>query len=560
MGRRFPFRGNLVPAALLLAGTATAPSQERPPESSGIEENVEVRLVQMTIFAVDSQERPVLDLEPSEILIKDQGKRIEAAFLERVAVPEPPDTFARLFVNLPGGPGGPLSSSSSAAARFILFVDVENEPPIGHEERAAALSEFVAHSLQSTDQVAVMSYDGEARLETSFTTDQEEIRRAVTRAYGLRGRPRLDRTRRMRDLIVRLRSCDDTACVDSATAAYGFECRTSAQDFIRALEGTVRYAGGLRGRKTVLAITAGSSLDLSHEIAEAINYARGIGSAVAPVDTDLAGSANLQQLDEITRLAIEQGVTLHFVTQPLRGGGSFGAAESPLPASTATPLETSYAQAQREMSLVATSTGGNVVIDADPRLGLDRALELERSGYVLGYYLDAPPKPGSLRRVKIDTTRRGVRIIAARGYAPVSELEETIRAELTASDRPSIFPDGRRRISFALDVDPQELGYKVTKKEAITNFTLETAVYRENGPILTRTYHFVSHSYDKSNWKKDEIEPLQIRGWVEVPPGRYELRLVIRNPRADRQGEFSEILEVPPPDPQSSTEDADSLD
>ena len=530
-------------ALMSAAVVAGSPLAREDPVPSELRETVEVRLIQLTVLAVDADGRPVTDLEPDEIVVKDKGKRYVVEFLDPVEIPEVPAVRARLFVNVPGGPSRPVPTGGGARDHFLLFLDIENEPPLGRKEYREGALRFARDGFDASFQVAVMSYDGEINTESPFTTDREVMLQAVEAAYRRRGRPKLSRVRAMRNLITRIASCADRVCINDATASYALEVRSHGEDFIRALEGVVRYASGLEGRKVVMAVSAGASLNPSYEINEAIRYAR--GNFDAPPAHEDEGSANLTRLDALAQLANRHDVTLHFVSRPPEGLSSFAALARPSASPGADPIGASFAQAHREMSQMARATGGRLEIREDTDRGLDDLLWLERQGYRLGYYLDAAPRPDEVRRVNVACTRPGVEILVPRSYYRGDGTKKKVETTMSLSDRPSVFPDGRRRIPFTIEVDPRSLGYRVKGGEARTDFTLATTLRLEDGRTLASTYHFVRHAYDKKQWKKKDIEPLAITGWVEVPPGSYEVAVEITNPRSQRLGRISRPLVVP---------------
>ncbi len=518
---------------VILLTSAVDAAQEEPAAVSTLEERVEVRLVQIAILALDEAGNPVTDLRPEEVTVLDRGKPVEVAFLDPIGPQPVPPVRVRLFVDVPGGPAGPVTNSGGEPRFYILFIDIDNEPPLGRAETAEAVLRFASESLDPSDQVAVVSFNGEINLESAFTTDPLEIVTAVASAFERSRRPRLDRGRRMRNLMVRIRACDDLSCISSATSSYELEVRSHGRDFIRALDGIVRYAGGLEGRKTVLAVSHGSALNPDYEVAEAINSVMGAGFAPPFGEGDL----NLEMMDKIIELAIQRRVTLHFVSQPPRGRDAFGAWAATFPSAGARPLEAMQVQAQREMSHIAAATGGRLVVHGDPDHGLKKAIDLERSAYLLGYYLDRPPKPDKYRRTKITTTRRGVEIISPRGYYPNKRPRKRVDGDLVLGEPEASDPavDGWQRIPFTISLDPQDLGYRSKKGVVSTNLTLETMVLLDDGRSLARAYHFVNHEVDAS---EKETEPVEIRGWAEFPPGAYELRVVVRNPRASSEGRF----------------------
>ena len=51
---------------------------------------------------------------------------------------------------------------------------------------------------------------------------------------------------------------------------YGDEHRPQTRDYLFGLEGVIRYAGGLKGRKSVLAVSHGVPAETTTEVLEAM--------------------------------------------------------------------------------------------------------------------------------------------------------------------------------------------------------------------------------------------------------------------------------------------------
>ena len=93
--------------------------------------------------------------------------------------------------------------------------------------------------------------------------------------------------------------------------------------------------------------------------------------------------------------------------------------------------------------------------------------------------------------------------------------------------------------------EAERLGYKLAGEEASADFSLLLRVLGEDGQPLAEAYHLVHHSYPRGAWQSRNIEPVQFPGWVELPPGNYQIVASVRNLAADRQGHSAQAISVP---------------
>jgi VWFA-related protein len=495
---------------------------------------VEVRLVQLRIFALDKEGRPVTVLRPEEVRIQDGGRTYEAAFLDPMKDREDPGAHIRLQLLAPGGPKGPAEARDGAPRSWIPFLDRENEPRQGRDAMIAGLESFIENSFGPADHVAVHSYARETRMETSFTNDRKALERAIrdTCAHPTRSRF-VNRERLIRLLVMQLRACDgDPDCAAFSGESHRAEVNLGADNWLDALEGVLRFASGSRGRKTVLVASPGWALDAGSEIS--------VASGLLP----RAGLGN-PRLETLTELATKLDVALHFISPPVDPLGA-----GPIDVSFTGPVDAALGASQRQANAehwwMAEPTRGRVFEAEDPAVGLAEAVTLERSGYTLGSYVEDPPRPNRSRRIRLECTRPGVELVGPRAYFHEVEPPGSIRGELQiVSSAPVSAGDSAvRRLQFNILIDPEDLGYRRAKGEVQANFGVEVTVHTEGGLPLARVYHFIQHAIDRKIWREDDLEALPIEGWVELSDGTYELRVIVTNPRDGSEGRYSRQLTI----------------
>jgi VWFA-related protein len=535
-------------------------------ETPAFREEIEVRLVQVPILALDRRGDPVTDLRADEIVVKDRGQRRQPAFLERFVEPgtesEPLPSVA-LHVDLPGAAERATTSGGAQSRNLILLIDVENDQPLGKERAARDLSRYVEQGLDEAYRVAVLAFDGELSVELAFTRDRAVVAAAIRRAFDRPPRPQIDLQLRVRELIDDFERCvvkgssttapidsrlGDESCMESVAYDYSDEVRPRAESFLTALEAVVRYAAGLDGRKSAVIVSHGVAVEAAAELREAMAAVFG--------DTAQIGMASLQsmsgegarlQLDDLLDLAIRSEVTLHFVDRTQMPAGTGSARQGSAYAPGARPIETAYTAAQTDSQQIAVSTGGTFIASQDLYDGVERAVALESAGYYLGFYTEGYLARDRLTRVSIESTRPGVRIAHSRGTYAAAQgqtAEPMVRGKI-ALLQPTATTPTRLEVPFQVSADPRDIGYQRVEDSAVANFTFHLIVEDEQGRALADSYHFVNHSYPWSVWQSEAAEPILIGGRVELPAGRYRIVAKFANPRwPDRGGTLQRPLTV----------------
>ena len=170
--------------------------------------------------------------------------------------------------------------------------------------------------------------------------------------------------------------------------------------------------------------------------------------------------------------------------------------------------------------------------------------DLERGGYLLGYYLDEPLSPKQLAKVNVKSARKGVRILHRRGYYARDGSERSAAGSLVLGVPLSLEEDGRsgQFVPFTIVADSTKLGYELSEETASANLTLSVRVLSTDGRVVAETFHFFGHSYPGRAWQSGQVEPLEIRGWTECSPGNYRIGVLLRNPKTGDSVELSEAV------------------
>jgi VWFA-related protein len=514
----------------------------------------------MPILATDRQGRPILDLKQEEIVVEYRGERMKVAYLESARpADEGQRTYdAKLYLEAPGGFDVPVTSAGLRANYVIFFIDVDNDDPLRKDVALDNMLSFVQTSMEPGTRIAVVSFDGEVHLELTFTEDRSAIAGALRQAWARRGQPRLDLRGQVRQFLGLLDQCllstdefgratGDQGCIQQRAMEYAEQLRPRADAFVTALSETVRVAGGLHGRKAVVAVSHGIAADPANEILEAVRSVYGPGTTVSNLQLDLGfGGTPRTKLAELLQLALRNKVTMHFVDRTRPPTFDIDASRSrPLQPGTR-PVEVAYTAAQEDLKEIAGSSGGVFVSSPDLISGLSAVRSAQNGSYELGFYVDDSIPSTSLIKFDVDATRKGVRITHRRGFF-ASSLAKSLAVKGTivlGPPSPRESGSAGAKHSFRLLVDPRTIGYSKSETEYAADLTLHFLVQTYDGKDVVDSFHFLHHAYPEDIWKAGSMRPISIRGWTELPPGAFLLTAWIRNVDSGLEGQITNAVEV----------------
>jgi VWFA-related protein len=558
----------LVPVIAMTAALATevtdptlARQTETPVAESGVEETVRVVLVQLPLIATDRKGNPITDLRAEEIIVKQGRRRLTVEYLEpirREVEGTGPLPAVRLSVDAPGGWGKPLRSTDGEPDYVAFFVDVENDDDLRRQEAVDKSLAFVREDLHPATRAAVFSFDGQLHLDLPFTDDREAIAGGLLQAWGRNPiRAKMNLESRVRGLVNGFEDCllpggdsfsrrTDPQCTRDVAREYAAEERPRAEAFLDSLKEMLDFLGGISGRKTVVAVSHGVAADPVPVIAEALRGIVGNSSQIGNLQLYMGfGETPARKLQDVQRLAVQNKVTLHFLDRSAAPTSDFGAKSGRILFPGTAPAKAAFTAPQADLQELAATSGGIFLAMTDVTSGL-RRIERGRSGsYELGYRLDAPLSDRQLGHVKVSTTRRGVRLNHRRGFKAPSRTQPADGRIVIepVTERPAAGAVGKPH-RFTLEFAPRQIGYREGETDASATFTLFVEVADGQGRERVGSCHLIQHSYPIELWKADDVAPVTIRGWVELPSGEFILRAKLRNTLTGWDGEIVETIVV----------------
>lgn len=510
-----PHRGSrrVCLVALLLAGVGAIPhtvAQEHPTFPSGI------ALVKVDVVVVDRDGKPVRGLTSADFRVFDEGRERPVVSFEAVVAP-PPMTEGEAAAKPPRVSTN-VGDGARAAKPLLLFVlDGMRPSPMGTLRATRVLREFVGANPGLDADVTFASTDS-AKTWTGRAWDLRapgDFDRVIS---GVLGPPAPSGA----NLDPRgLNSATAPGIVPAgARATMG---RMAEDTRSKALTDMMeRFSAQRTGRTTMILLTEGV----------------------------IVGPFNRRTDDVVGRAArhrvVIYGLDIRGLTTPATGADSPSMPGSDGDGSRPRFRMDSSASWAEEMAL---ATGGRNVRGTES-LGVALAGLVEESldYYLLGFEPDAGARPGRMRSMKVklaqgdhDVRARLAYMVPRPGEGPASlPLPLAVAAFVGGPAK-----EGRSRVRLVLEVDPS---------------SLEPAPGEGSGRVaLDSQIDFVPLAGGKARREehRDEVRLTpQLRkslggAWlplvrdVELGPGRYEARVVLRDPAAGRSGAVKHAFEVP---------------
>jgi hypothetical protein len=341
----------------------------------------------------------------------------------------------------------------------------------------------------------------------------------------------------------------DEQCLRDLANDYQGEVDPRAREYITALKDLVSYLSGLEGRKSVIALSHGLPIDSAPVLTAAATSLFGYDLAMDFQRYVGFGSSPRQEMDQLLQLLVRSRVSLSFVDRVAAPSTDFGASRGEMLHEGTAPSRAEYDATRADLEEMATVSGGTFRYSADVADGLRQTLDLLDGSYELGFDLDEYVSAKSLEKVKVSCTRKGVKLVHARGvYVPKQQSAAVMKGRFVLS-RPTPAGDpaaATLRQPFRLEIDPKAIGYKAAGGEMEASFTINLSILSVSSGRLAETFHFVTHSYEAALWKGGDIAPVTFSGWVEAPAGSYILRAWVRNSESGQEGAISGPIEITP--------------
>jgi VWFA-related protein len=559
-----------LPAVLVLSGAVSA--QDKPPAKPATTPvfSSDVSLVLLPVFVIDGDGKAVRGLSAADFEVQQDGRPAEVVSFRYVDTTDADEQDE-------------LKVASAARRRFLLLFDKSFTDLPGLDRSRRAASDFVRRKLSPSDLAAVATFDTQngIRLLANFTDDRALLVHAIN-TLGVPSLARItDPLGLAADLSVAdLRSTETLedgattqALTDSYTRALVMRMRNADEQLymqqvsvlLQGFEGLAAALRGVQGRKQILYFSAG--FDARMLVGQWGNEQRMSSEAVTrgqlwEVDSlGRFGDSRLRDsLGAVTRSLAAADTVVHSIDVTGLGGDSSlqrNATRDDLGRDTTN---------RESLGFFARDTGGRLFDNANNLSpALAEMLEMTSRYYVLGIQPDQASQPGAFHKLKVKVARKGVKLSHRPGYfeksAPASQ-RTTLQRQFDLAELVVTGGDGRNDLPFTSLCLPfpspgetQTLGLVVQVPRASLPWSsgvpVGVEVYGYAVADDGTVYDHLAQSLQLDPARADpqgRAHGLSLYGTFEVPPGRYTIRLLVREAASGKSSLRMLDVTVPPYD------------
>jgi len=435
---------------------------------------------------------------------------------------------------------GPMPASTFAGRRLmVLLFDVSSMQPEDVQRAVDSATQYVDKQMSPADLVSVITIGTTINVLTDFTSTKEDVHGALaTLAYtdGTATPPPAAATSETDESNA---SSDTTATDETGFDTFNNDVR------LRALKTIAETLGPIEQKKAILYFSAGmqrSGDDNQVELRAAIN-------------ASVRGNVAIYAIDSRGLQAVAPGGD---ASRGSRGGVGLFSGDS---------VRQQFQQltaSQDSLTTLAADTGGRAFTDSnDFGEAFSRAQRDLSAYYLIGYGSTNTTKDGRFRKIEVKVNRRGTKIEARSGYYAERDfahtnrqdregvLDEQLSAAVSLTDLPLVVGTGwfrqeanRFYVPIALAVPgsavPPPLSPTPGNK---VSFDVRGIVRDEQG----RTVGRIKDTLDVNGAEGGSLSGKLVlyQSGVTLPPGRFSVKVVVRENSTGTIGSFEAPINVP---------------
>ncbi len=538
-----------------VAGTVVSAGQNPPPPPASQPQQptfrVQVDYVEVDVVVTDRNGNLVRDLKKEDFQVFEDGKAQTINTFTHVDIPiERGDR--PLFADSPIEPDVRTNDRPFDGRVYVMVID-DLHTRFGRTQRVkAAAKQFIQQRLGANDLMAVVHTFGATDNSQEFTNNKRLLLAAVDKTHGQKlDSATANKTREYYTTQGLRQPGDPLNDPDDQQRSY------NATNTLRTLRNIAEWFQSVRGRrKTILFVSEGIDYDLNELIPQN-------GS------THRDATQIIDETNQVIQAATRSNVSIYGIDP--RGLTDLGDESIEIgsypddtslgvgPGSLLNELRTS----QDSLRVLSDETGGFAVVNRnDFTTAYDRIVEDNSSYYVLAYY---PPdaRPGRVHKIDVRVSRPGLTVRARKGY---------VTPKKATADKPNPKDNRTPEIKAALDSPLPISGltmhvFAAPFKGTAPNASVLLGVELRGRDLQLAANDQIQLSYVAIDAKgktqggntdvvsmtnlrpetKNRIEAtgLRLLNRIEIPPGRYQVRVAAHDASGGNVGALEYDLDVP---------------
>jgi VWFA-related protein len=539
---------------LLLVTLAQTPPQ--PPSQPPVTFKVEVNYVEIDANVTDEQGNFVRSLTKEDFQVLEDGKPQALTAFSMVDIPiervDPP-LFSKAAI-----PADVVTNRRPFEGRvFVLVVDDLHTRFNQTARTRAAARQFVERYVGANDLVAVVNTSGYGKSMQDFTSNRPLALKAIDAAMGNKAD-----SSTVAALADYRMNRDMPGAPSNANASFNEMQRfNNARNSMRTLKNLADFMSGMRGRRKAVVF-----------FSEGVNY-----NVTDPFNNPRATDVQ-HEIQDLIAAATRANVNIYSVDPRGVVTGMEDAIEiSGFPTDNSIKPSDLMDEMRLEhdsLRVVADETGGFAVLNQnDFRTAFSRILQDNSSYYVLGYYPANDKMDGRFRNVQVKVLKPGLKVRARRGYvAPLPAKKKTETTDLgskgekatpalrealnspipisgltiSAFAAPFKGAGANVAIAMAIEVDGSAMKFTPTPQGTFAN-DIEIALYAAdlNGKIKDGVRDVIGLALKPQTYEIVRRSAVRVVRRIQVPPGKYQLRIGARESGGGKVGSVIYDLDAP---------------
>jgi VWFA-related protein len=545
-------------AAVLAAVAWGRPSAQQPrpaDDAPQVTFKVEINYVEVDAAVFDRQGAFVSNLRREDFEVLEDGVRQDVTAFTQVNIPieraEPMPLQAKT----------PIEADVVTNARpfdgrvYLIVLDDKHTAASRTARTRKAAEQFISRYMADNDIAAIVTTSGSGGATQEFTSNKRLLLGAVNRFMGSKIRSeteeRLDEYRRQQGIPGQ----DITRVNDPQDMQRGYDARMA----LDTLTNLSNWVGSIRGRrKAIVFFSEGIDYNIyDFNKREATTVQEGMRSVFAAATRS---NVSIYSIDP-------RGLT-GLGDETIEVSGGFP--ENPLLNLSLQSFNDSLRLAQDSLRSLSEETGGFAAVNRnDYNDAFSRVVKDNSAYYVLGYYPKNDRRDGRFRKIEVKVNRPGLEVRSRRGYtaargkppAPPKEAanEQASQQVREALDSPLPLPgltlrafaapfkgsDKNTAVSVTVEAEGNDFGFVEKEGRLLTDLELVTTAVDAGGKNRGGDRSVVNLALRPENRQRFVQTGVRVATRLQIPPGRYQLRVAARETGTGRVGSLNYDLEVP---------------
>ena len=561
----FILQGSLLTAAQKVNEKLGQKSKSEDNQAFTFTFRVPVDVVVVNATVTDKSGKPVKDLKAEDFKIFEDGKpqTIHTFALETYrAVQEPARSPAR---EQPSEKGETTTQSTSPRF-FCLAIDDLNSPVMDQFYRSIeAMKQFINDQILPGDLAMIYAISGRAEL--PFTSEKQSLLQYLSGLYkklNLAG-SNIGACPPMTDLQAYriVMGINDSISLPVAMSDY-CNCGVCPNENLKEQvlsAARQQYEAGRHYRRVALA-----SL---RQLAQSIRHFEGKKSVIL-FSPGFLGEDVHYEIQELVDRSLRSGVVFNAIdvrglyTVGFEASDRVGGADGTLLGQKLSLLGSSKSMQADPLEQIALDTGGIFFHNNnDLYAGMKQVVERESYSYVLTYASSNVHSVGRYHKIKLEGSRPGLEVSYRKGYyEPKEEIsyesrrKEDIQEAMWAPGNVNQIPiqishefyqleDHRYQLSLTTRVDLRRVKFQLEEERHKNLVNLVVMVLDEKGQYIDGVQKNVEFILTDASYGQLLNYGMTLKLEIAVPPGRYQVKSVVREGVQTKMGSLTKMVEVP---------------